>query len=136
MRIEGIVLEHHGDVPVAGAQIGDILAADGDASRGQGLEPGGAAQQRGLAAARGADEHHELAVPDLEIDARQSQCPVAEALADGSEAQGRHQRDLLASLMLCPVFAASSIAVRTRVTSSPSSASARTGTSSVTASTK
>ena len=32
------------------------------------LEPGNGAQQGGLAAARRADEHHELAVGDVEVD--------------------------------------------------------------------
>ena len=37
--------------------------------RGDGLEPGDHAQQRRLAAAGGADQHAELAVADLEVDA-------------------------------------------------------------------
>ena len=67
------------------------LSADFDTPLGQGLEPGRAAQQCRLAAARGPDKHQEFAIPDLEIDARQGKRSVVEALADGSEAEGRRR---------------------------------------------
>ncbi len=53
----------------AGLAVRDVVAADLDVSAGRVLKPGDEAQQRRLAAARGADEDHELAVVDRKIDA-------------------------------------------------------------------
>ena len=69
MRVERVVLEHHGDVAVAGLELVDHPAADRDLAGGDRLEAGDHAQQRGLAAAGGADEDDELAVGDVEVDA-------------------------------------------------------------------
>ena len=69
MRIERVVLEHHGDVAVGRLDLVDDAAADIDLAAGDGLEARDHAQQRGLAAAGGADQHAELAVADLEVDA-------------------------------------------------------------------
>ena len=44
------------------------LAVDADLARADRFEPGDHAQQRRLAAAGRADEHHELAVLDFEVD--------------------------------------------------------------------
>ena len=57
-------LEHHAEPAVARLEIVDHAAVDADLARGRVLEAGDHAQRRGLAAARGADEHHELAVLD------------------------------------------------------------------------
>ena len=46
-----------------------IVAADEDVAAGDVLEARDHAQRRRLAAARRADEHHELVVGDLEVDA-------------------------------------------------------------------
>ena len=69
MRIERVVLEHHRDVAIGGLDLVDDAPADVDLAAGDGLEPRDHAQQRGLAAAGGADQHAELAVADLEVDA-------------------------------------------------------------------
>ena len=61
---------------------------------GQVLEAGDQAQQRGLAAARGADEDHELAVRDVEVGARDDD-GLAEGLADVPEGDGAHVTSLL-----------------------------------------
>jgi hypothetical protein len=68
VRVERVVLEHHGDVAVLGRHVVDHAVADGDLAAGDLLEPGDHAQQRGLAAARRADQHDELAVLDVEAD--------------------------------------------------------------------
>ena len=68
VRIERIALEHHGDVAVAGIDLIDDLAIDGDLARGRILEAGDHAHGRRLAAARGAEEDHEFLVADVEID--------------------------------------------------------------------
>ena len=69
VRIERVVLEHHRDVAVAGREPGDLALADPDVALGHLLEAGNHPQQRRLPAAGGADEDHELAAPDCQIDA-------------------------------------------------------------------
>jgi hypothetical protein len=69
VRVERVVLEHHRDVPVLRRHVVDQLIADVDLARSGFLETGDHPQSRGLAAARGADQHDELAVVDVEVDA-------------------------------------------------------------------
>jgi hypothetical protein len=68
VRVEGVGLEDHGDVALAWREVGDLAAADLDAAVRRLLEAGDDAQERRLAAAGRADEHHELAVGDPERD--------------------------------------------------------------------
>ena len=69
VRIERVVLEHHRDVAVARRHVVDDVAADPDLAAGDLLQPGDHAQRGGLAAAGRADQHDELLVGDLEVDA-------------------------------------------------------------------
>jgi len=69
MRVERVVLEHHGDVPVFRRHVIHQLVADVDFPRGGFLKSGDHAQRRALAAAGRADQDNELAVGDVEIDA-------------------------------------------------------------------
>ena len=69
MRVERVVLEHHRDAALARRQVVDDRVADDDLAAADRLEPGDHAQRRRLGAARGSDEHHELAVRDVEVDA-------------------------------------------------------------------
>jgi hypothetical protein len=69
VRVERVVLEHHGDVPVGRLDLVDHPAADGDLPRGDGFESGDHAQQGGLAAAGGAHEDTEATVGDIDVDA-------------------------------------------------------------------
>ena len=69
MRIERIVLEDHGNAPIAGRAVVDQFPADADFAAGDALEAGDHAQRRRLGAAGGADQDHELAVFDIEVDA-------------------------------------------------------------------
>ena len=62
MRIERVVLEHHGDVAVLRRQVVDHPLADPDVARGDRLEPGDHPQQRRFSAARRPDQNDELAV--------------------------------------------------------------------------
>ena len=50
-----------------GARSFTTRAVDGDVAGADRLEPGDHPQRRGLAAARGSDEHHELLVADLQV---------------------------------------------------------------------
>ena len=65
--VEGVILEHHGDIALFGLSSGDILATDGDASTGGVLQPSESAQGGGFAAARGPDQHQELSIGNLEV---------------------------------------------------------------------
>ena len=69
MRVERIGLEHHGDAALGRRHLVHALAVDHQVAAGDRLEPGDHAQQGGLAAARRADEHGELARLDGEVDA-------------------------------------------------------------------
>ena len=89
MRIEGIGLEDHGDAPLGGRQLIDPPPADGKLARADRLQPGDDAQQRGLAAARGADEDAELAILHLEIDVVQD-LDIAEGLGDAAQRDVGH----------------------------------------------
>jgi hypothetical protein len=68
VRVERVVLEHHGDVAIRGSDVVDHAVADGDPAAGDLLQAGHHPQRGGLATARRADQDHELAVADLEIE--------------------------------------------------------------------
>ena len=68
VRVQGVVLEDHGDVAVLGRDIVDDAFADADGAAGDLLQPGDHAQRRGLAAAGGADQHDEFPVGDVQVD--------------------------------------------------------------------
>src|SRR5215475_12258229 len=87
--IERIVLEHHGDVAIHRRQIVDHLAVDRDVAAADLLQPGDHAQGRGLTAAGGANEDHELLVADLQIDVFDGVNGVVE-LVDAPEYDLRH----------------------------------------------
>ena len=73
-----------------GRQRVDHPAVDGDLARGDLLEAGEHPQQRRLAAARRADQHHELAVGDVDRDAVQH-LERAVGLADVADRDGAHR---------------------------------------------
>ena len=68
VRVERVVLEHHGDVAVLRRQVVHHLLADADLARGDLLQAGHHPQRRRLAAARRPDQHEELLVADFEVD--------------------------------------------------------------------
>jgi len=68
----------------------DAPAADRDLAVGDRLEAGEHPQRRGLARAGGADQHHELAVGDREVE-RADGLDAAEALGHAVEGDRRHQ---------------------------------------------
>ena len=89
MRVERIRLEDHGDAALGRRQMVDNVAADADPAGGLVLEPGDDPQKRGLAAARGPEQHDELAVLDVEVDALED-IHLAEGLADGVDLELCH----------------------------------------------
>ena len=71
MRIQRVVLEHHGDVALFRLHVVDDAVADRNRPGGDPLQPRQHPQQGGLAAARRTDQHHESAVLDGNRDAVQ-----------------------------------------------------------------
>ena len=70
VRVERVALKHHRDIPVARRHVVDDALADLDHARRDVLEAGDHAQRRRLPAAGRADEHHELAVGDVQLQVR------------------------------------------------------------------
>src|ERR1700734_3574280 len=68
MRIERIVLEHHGDVALARRELIDNPPIDRELPARDVLEPCNHAQDRRLAAARRPEKDDELVVPHLEVE--------------------------------------------------------------------
>ena len=68
VRVEGVALEDHGDVPVAGVQAADLLLVDEDLALGDVLQPGEHVERRALATPRRSDERHELPIGNVEIE--------------------------------------------------------------------
>ena len=64
--IEGVVLEHHGDVPILRLHVVHQLVADPQLAGGDVLQTGDHPQGGGLAAAGGTHQHDELPVGDLQ----------------------------------------------------------------------
>ena len=82
VRIERVVLEHHRDVALFGRDVVDDAIVDLDRALRHRLESGDHPQRRRLAATRRADEHDELAVDDVEIEATDGFGPVRIDLPD------------------------------------------------------
>ena len=66
--IERVGLEDHRDVPVLRVDPRDVVLADDDLAGRDLLQPGDHPKRRGLAAARRADQHHQFAAVDGEVD--------------------------------------------------------------------
>ena len=79
--VEGVVLENHGDIAVAGRKVADVGVANEDAAGGEGLESGDHAEGAGFAAAGGAEEDDERFVGDLEGEVEDSWYLLAAAAA-------------------------------------------------------
>ena len=81
MREQRIGLEHHVDGPAIGRRAGKVLAVEDDFARRRLLEARQHAQQRGLAAAGGAEQREEFAVVDIEREVVDGD-EIAELLGD------------------------------------------------------
>src|SRR6476620_8121634 len=80
VRIERVILKHHGDVAVRRHDVVQALRVEKDISGADFLQSGDHAQCGGLAAAGRSEKHHELAVADRERDIP-DRVDVAEAAA-------------------------------------------------------
>ena len=79
VRPQRVGLEHHRDAALLGREAGDVAAEEPDRAGRRLLEAGDGAQQRGLAAAGGAEDRDEFARRDGEVDAAQDGLrPVAD----------------------------------------------------------
>ncbi len=90
VRVERVGLEHHRDPALGRRQRVDALAVDHEVAGGDVLQPRHQPQQGGLAAARRADEDHELLIPDVEVDPV-DRLHAAERLADPVHNNRCHQ---------------------------------------------
>ena len=90
VRIEGVVLEHHRDIPIAWGKPVDDLVADPDLAVGDLFEPCNHAERCCLPAAGRTDEHHQLAVRDLERQVDHGNRAVGVDLLDVLERDGSH----------------------------------------------
>ena len=68
VRVQRVVLEHHGDVPVLRRQVRDVAVADADGAAVDVLQPREHAERGGLAAAGRTDQDEELAVLDVDVE--------------------------------------------------------------------
>ena len=66
--VERVVLKHHRDVAIPWPDVGDVAVADPDPAVVDVLETCEHAKCGRLARPRGADEHHQLGVCDMEIE--------------------------------------------------------------------
>jgi len=90
VRVERIALEHHRDVAILARQVRDVAATDVDAAGGGCVQAGDHVQQRRLAAARRADQDHELAGRDFEVDVVEDHGVLAVHLADVANGHSGH----------------------------------------------
>ena len=81
VRKDRVVLEHHGQPALARRQRRDVAPADFHAAGRLCLQPGNDPQQCGLAAARRAEKGEELAICNVQVDARERN-KAAERLGD------------------------------------------------------
>ena len=82
VRVERVVLEHHGEVAVAGRLLVDPYPTDHHVAGRDVLQPDDHPQQGRLPATRRAYQNHELAVGDVQTDVVDRLEPVAVALHD------------------------------------------------------
>ncbi|MNK93904.1 hypothetical protein D3C87_1140880 [compost metagenome] len=89
VRKQRVRLEHHAQVALGGVHIGHVRAIEPDPPAARPVQAGNQPQQRGLAAARGAEQRDELAARHVEVDAAEH-VVLAEALLQVVESQVGH----------------------------------------------
>ncbi len=68
LRVQGVALEHHGDLALARAPLVGALPVDQELALADVLQTGDHAQRGGFAAARGADEDDKFALLDFQVE--------------------------------------------------------------------
>ena len=87
--IERVGLEDHADIALLGRRLVETLAVQAHLAPADLFQAGDHAQQRRLAAAGGADEDHEFAILDAQVDVSRDFDAVV-VLADAGECQVSH----------------------------------------------
>jgi hypothetical protein len=95
VRVQRVVLEHHGDVAVLGLDVVDDSVTDLHRAAADRLEPGDHPQRRRLATARRPDQDEELLVGDLQIEVVNRVESVVVDLVDAFELDSCHVEFLL-----------------------------------------
>jgi hypothetical protein len=90
VRVERVVLEHHGDVAVLRRHVVHDVATDRDLAAGDFLQPRDHAQRGRLAAARRADQHDEFLVGHFQVDNMHDRMAVI-GLANLAQAYRGHE---------------------------------------------
>src|SRR5687768_2717829 len=99
MRVQRVILEHHGDVALARPKVRDLTTGDANGARRDGLQPRHHPENGRLSGPGAADEDQQLAVLDLEAEVLDDR-DVAEPLDDVIEGDRRHQPFTPAPAML------------------------------------
>ncbi|MBF8290436.1 MAG: putative phenol hydroxylase [Chloroflexi bacterium] len=89
VRVERVALEDHRDVAILGGHVVDHTVTDPEGALGDVFQSGDHPEAGGLAAARRADQDHELAVLDLERQVA-DRGDLAVTLGDVVERDGGH----------------------------------------------
>src|SRR5690606_40369384 len=100
---------------IGGGDAGDILAVDLDPAGCRPVEARDQPQQRGLSAARGADEDHEFAFADFQIDAMDD-LDIAKALGNPLQDNPSHASPYLMPAPAIPVVMKRCRNTKTRTT--------------------
>jgi hypothetical protein len=90
VRIKRVTLEHHRHAALGRRQVVGDLVADLQLAGGDAFQPGNHPHHGALAAARRADEDHELAVAHVQIDALDHLDGVVVGLADAPQCDAGH----------------------------------------------
>jgi hypothetical protein len=68
VRVEGVALEHHGDVALSGRKRSDVVLVDDHPARGGRQQAGDDTKEGALAAPAGTEEREEFTLGDVEVD--------------------------------------------------------------------
>ena len=96
---QGVGLEHHRHPAPRRGDVRHVVPSDQDAPGGRALQPRDHPQHGGLAAPRGTDKNHELAVRDLQIDAVDGD-HRAEALRNAIQGKLCHRQPFTAPIVI------------------------------------
>ena len=91
VRVEGVVLEDHGDVAVARLHVVDDIPVDAQLPRRDVLQPRDHAEGGGFPTARGADKDDEFLVADLHVEVVDRFCGTVVDLVDVLEGERGHR---------------------------------------------
>src|SRR5215471_18410950 len=69
VRVQGVILKHHGDVAFARRQVIDLALTNEEVATGNIFEPGDHPERGALRTAGRPDQHHKLPIVDIEVDA-------------------------------------------------------------------